>query len=48
MILASSVHGHVALEVTGGGEALAAVLATIAIQSPVKVFMKLTSGKRRK
>ena len=48
VVLASSVHSQVALEVAGGGEAFAAVLATIAIQSPVKVFMKLTSGKRRK
>ena len=48
MILASSVHGHVAVEVASGEEAFSTVLATIAIQSPVKVFVKLTSGKRRK
>ena len=48
VILASSVHSQVALEVAGGGEAFAAVLATIEIQSPVKVFVKLTSSERCK
>ena len=48
MILASSVHGDEALGVASGGEASDTVLATIAIQSAVEVFVKLTSGKRGK